>query len=26
MAELAAGGGKTFATVDDLMKDLYADN
>lgn len=26
MAELEAGGGKEFATVDDLMKDLYADD
>lgn len=26
MAELEAGGGKEFTTVDDLMKDLYADD
>lgn len=26
IAELEAGGGKEFATVADLMKDLYADD
>jgi DNA-damage-inducible protein J len=26
MAELEAGGGKEFATVADLMADLYADD